>query len=259
LIYGNNINLLFSLLLYHMKYIITFYHYSCKLTNITENFEKLKQLELSDDVFCVHHKTGHKCKFSQHSSTKKFLGSSKMISFVIKYENINIRISIFQSGNAIINYNHKKEFQVDEIINNLAENFDFEIGITKSQLVTKTVEWRTINNNLSDIKTHVQNNYKGNYDIIEHESSLFPSLFFTVRGNKIRIGKKSVRCSYRRINDKEIDNFMSILQKYYDNSTGKTEDGEITVDKDIESEDDEKHDEIENDMMDKDIPLTIII
>jgi len=207
-----------------MKYLITSYTYSGNLSNLAEHFDEIKQLELSDDLCCIHHQSGHKCNFVLHKADKKFSGFYNMITIVMKYKTVNIRIKLFRSGSIIFHYFHKMEIPAGNIINNFKEKLKFNTELTKWKLVMKVVEWKTSGNDLEKIKAYLQRNYKDNYDIIEHKSSSLPSISFAVHGNKVRLGKKSITCQYSRIEDKEIDNFMLVLQKYFNRQNNEIED-----------------------------------
>lgn len=223
-----------------MKHLITSYTFSGKLSNLTENYDKVKQLELSENIVCVHHQTGHKCNFPKHKTDKKYSGFYNMVTIIMKYQSIIIRIKIFKSGSVIFHYSHATEISIDDIIEKLKEELSFDTKLTKYKLVMKVVAWKTNGNDLDQLKSYLEVNYKGNYDIVEHKSSLFPSISFTIHGNKVRLEGKSIICRYRRIEDKEIDNFMSILQKYFNNQNDEIEENNNQDNENVADEDEDE-------------------
>ena len=198
-----------------MKHIVTLYHCAGKFKGIENHFDSLKNLNLSDDLLCIQSKNCHKCNYPQHKADKTFFGTEKKITFMTKYNSINIRTSVFKSGSMMFDYNHKDELPIHDVVNILTNHFPGDIKLTKGGLVMKMVTWKTQTTDINNIKTYVQNNYKGNYDFTERASNIFPNVSYTIHGNKIRVGKKSITCVYRSPNDKEIDNFILMLQKYY--------------------------------------------
>jgi len=228
-----------------MKYLITSYTFSGKLSNLAEHFDEVKQLELSDDICCIHHQTEHKCNFPSHKSKKKFIGFHNTVTIIMKYLSDNIRIKLFKSGSVILHYKHKTEIPVDNIVEKLKDKLTFNTVFSKCKLIMKVVEWRTSGNNLKEIKSYLQLNYNGNYDIVENNSPLVPSMSLSIHGNKIRMGNKSIISAQHHIENKEIDNFISVLQKYFNSQNNEIEDNnnnqdnENEVDEDIEDEADE--------------------
>ena len=169
----------------------------------------------------------------------------------MKYQSINIRIKLFKNGSVVIHYSNKTEIPIpiDDIIGKLEKEISFNTKLTNCKLARKVVQWKTSGNDLEKIKSYMQQNYKGNYDIIEHKSSSLPWISFAIHGNKIRLGRKSISCINNKSENKEIDNFMSILQKYFTVQNNEVQN---------EDEDDDINNEV-NDIIDNDLQLTIII
>ncbi|ARF12113.1 hypothetical protein Klosneuvirus_3_248 [Klosneuvirus KNV1] len=233
-----------------MKYIITSYTYSGKLSNLTEHFDEIKQLELSNDLCCIHHQSEHKCNYPLHKADKKFFGFHNTVTIIMKYLSDNIRIKLFKSGSVILHYKHKTEIPVNNIIEKLKGKLTFNTVLSKYKLRMKVVEWRTSGNNLKEIKSYLQLNYNGNYDIVEN--NLSPIILFDVHGNKICMGRKSIISTQRHIENKETDNFILVLQKYFNSQNNEFDDNNNAQDNE------NKDDDIENEA-DEDKQMTITI